>query len=502
MNELIVQLKQQFAVYGPNLLAGLAVLVVGWLVAVLASFIVRKVLGKVSIDNKIAQSIAGPEAKKRVPIEHWAGTAVFCLIMLFVVIGFLQTIKLTTVSGPLNSLLEPVMTYLPRALGGGLLLVAAWIVATIVRKVLLAVLSASKLDEKMGGQVHEGGKPIALSRTFAEIVYWLIFLLFLPAILQALAMQSLLEPVTGLFNKVFTFLPNLLSALAIALVGWLIARIVQRIVQGLLSCTGIDDLSEKWGLSGSLGKQKLSGVLGLIVYFLILVPVIISALSALKLDAITQPASDMLAKIMAALPNVFGAMIIVLLAVLIGKVASGIVTNVLAGLGFNNVLVKLGLSKQVSEGKQTPSAWVGLVVFAFIVLLACVTACDMLGFPSVGVLIKDFIALAGRIFMGAVIFALGLLLSQIVGKGIRSSDSPHAGRLALAARVVVLALAGAMALRQTGLADEIINLAFGLTLGAAAVAAALAFGLGGRGIAERMLQEWRDSGSRDSRKPH
>jgi hypothetical protein len=497
MSELWVQLKQQFAVYGPTLLAGLAVLVVGWLFAVLASFIVRKVLGKMSIDNKIAQWVAGPEAKRQVPIERWAGMVVFCLVLLFVVIGFLQTVKLTTVSGPLNAVLEPVMGYLPRAIGGGLLLLAAWIVATVVRKILVTVLSTFNLDEKLGGQVQEGGKPIALSSTFAEIVYWLIFLIFLPAILQALAMQSLLEPVTNLFNKVFTFLPNLLSASAIALVGWLIARIVQRITQGLLACTGIDGLSEKWGLAGSLGKQKLSGVLSLIVYFIILVPVIISALGALKLDAITRPASDMLAKIMAALPNIFGAMIVVLLAVLIGKVVSGIITNVLAGLGFNNVLVKMGLANKVPEGKQSPSAWVGLVVFAFIVLLASVTACDMLGFPSVGVLITDFIALAGHILMGVAIFALGLLLAQIVAKGISSSDLAHAGRLALVVRVVIMALASAMALRQTGLADEIVNLAFGLTLGAAAVAAAIAFGLGGRGIAERMLNEWRASENKD-----
>jgi len=502
MNELWEQLRQQFAVYGPTLLAGLAVLILGWLVAIFGAFIVRKILHKVSIDNKIAQWVAGPDTKKEIPIERWAGTAVFFLILLFVVIGFLQTVKLTTVSGPLNSLLEPVMAYLPRAIAGFLLLVVAWIVATVVRKVLRAVFSASKLDEKVGEQVREGGKSIALSTMFAEIVYWIIFLLFLPAILQTLAMQSLLEPVTNLLNKIFTFLPNLLSALAIALVGWLIARIVQRIVQGLLACTGMDNLSEKWGLAGSLGKQKLSGVIGLVVYFVILVPVIISALGALKLESITQPASDMLAKIMAALPNIFGAVLVVLLAVLIGKVASGILTNILAGVGFNKILVTLGLSNKAIQGKQSPSAWVGMVVFAFIVLMACVTACDMLGFPSVGVLIKDFITLAGRIFMGVVIFALGLLLAQIVDKGIRSSDTPNAPRLAMLARIVILALAGAMALRQTGLADEIVNLAFGLILGAVAVAAALAFGLGGRDIAARMLEQWRSAAEKDSDKPN
>jgi uncharacterized membrane protein len=47
-----------------------------------------------------------------------------------------------------------------------------------------------------------------------------------------------------------------------------------------------------------------------------------------------------------------------------------------------------------------------------------------------------------------------------------------------------------MALQQMGLADEIISLAFGLLFGAIAVAAAIAFGLGGRDIAARQLDEW------------
>jgi hypothetical protein len=58
---------------------------------------------------------------------------------------------------------------------------------------------------------------------------------------------------------------------------------------------------------------------------------------------------------------------------------------------------------------------------------------------------------------------------------------------------LILVLPGAMALRRMGLANEIINLAFGLLLGAIAVAVALAFGLGGRELAGHQLEEWRQS---------
>jgi hypothetical protein len=459
----------------------------------------------VSLDNKVADWMAGPERKTSVPIELWAGRAVFYLIMLVVAIAFVQTVKLPSVSEPLNALLQPLFGYLPRLLGGCLLALVAWLLATVLRGVTAGLFKATKLDEKLGGALagngNGNGKPLGLGNTFAEVAYWLVFLLFLPAILQALQLDGLLNPVTTLFNKVFAFLPNLISAAAIAAVGWFVARIVQRILQSLLASIGVDRLSEKWGFSSSLGKQSLSRVLALVVYFIILVPVLISALDALKIEAFTRPATEMLGKIMSALPNIFGALVVVLLGVVIGKVVAGIVTNVLGSLGFNNVVVKLGLAKHVRQGNQTPSSWIGTIVFVSIVLLAAVNASELLGFPALGALITQFITFAGHILAGMAIVGLGLLLAQIVATGINSSDSPNARRLALLARVVIVALATAMALRQTGLANEIVNLAFGLTLGAAAVAFALAFGLGGKDVAAHTLEEWRVSVGKGSTPP-
>jgi hypothetical protein len=73
----------------------------------------------------------------------------------------------------------------------------------------------------------------------------------------------------------------------------------------------------------------------------------------------------------------------------------------------------------------------------------------------------------------------------------QESDRANAGLLATVTRVVILVLAGAMALRQMDIANEIVNLAFGLLVGAVAVAVALAFGLGGRDSAMRLIEEWR-----------
>ncbi len=89
-------------------------------------------------------------------------------------------------------------------------------------------------------------------------------------------------------------------------------------------------------------------------------------------------------------------------------------------------------------------------------------------------------------------------LPQMLGaRAIRSGGSALANSLAVVARVAILMLAGAIGLRAMGLANEIINLAFGLVLGALAVAAAIAFGIGGRQVAARKLEQWTDTKQKD-----
>jgi hypothetical protein len=113
-----------------------------------------------------------------------------------------------------------------------------------------------------------------------------------------------------------------------------------------------------------------------------------------------------------------------------------------------------------------------------------------LALRHLGDLIAQFLVFAGHIFLGLIIFAIGLYLANLASKTVLASGAAQAGLLAMAARLSIIVLAGAMALRQMGLANEIINLTFGLLLGAIAVAVAIAFGLGGRDIAARELAGW------------
>jgi len=484
------QIAQLLGGYVPNLIGALAILLFGWLVALLVSRGVRAAFRRTKLDDRAARWLAREEGK---PVEagQWIAKGVFYFLMLFVLIAFFQVLGLTIITEPLNMLLIQVFQYAPQVLGAGALLVVAWIVASVLRFLITRALKALKVDKRLGDQAGlEEGNGIPLSQTLGNAVYWLVFLLFLPAILSALALEGLLGPVQGMLDKALSFLPNIFAAGLILAVGWFVARIVRRIVSNVMIAVGADQLSERVGLTKILGSQQLSGLLGLVVYVLILIPILVAALNALALDAITRPAANMLDDILTAFPAIFAAVLLLAIAYVVGRVVSGLVANLLASAGFDVILVKLGLGKEADEGEQKPSQIVGYLVLVAIMLFASIESLHLLGFALVAELVTSFTSFAGQVILGLIIFAIGLYIANLAAKTVKASGAAQAGVLALASRVSILALAGAMALRQMGLANEIINLAFGLLLGALAVAAALAFGLGGREIAAQELKDW------------
>jgi hypothetical protein len=474
-----------------QLLQAVLILVVGWIIALAVAALVRGALRRTEVDNRLAKWIMGGEGEEKIEVERWFGRGAFWLVMLFVLVAFFETLGLTAITEPLNRFLVRVFEYAPRLIAPAILALVAWALATGLRFVVRRVLETVNLDARLGDQAGlEEEERVPLARTVSEAVYWLIFLLFLPAILSALHLEGLLQPVQGMLDKVLAFLPNLFAAGLILGFGWLLARIIQRLVTNLLAAIGVDRFGEQHGIDKALGQQKLSGVIGLLVYILVLIPVLIASLNSLRLDAITAPASDMLNAILISLPLLFGAALVLVIAYFVGRVVSGLATNLLSGIGFNNILVKLGLGKEPAEGQRTPSEVVGYLVLVSIMLFATIEAVRLLGFEVLGTLVADFLVFASHIALGLVIFGIGLFLANLAARTIEASTTAQARLLALAARVSIMVLAGAMALRQMGLANEIITIAFGLMLGAIAVATALAFGLGCRGLAEDAMKDW------------
>jgi hypothetical protein len=361
-------------------------------------------------------------------------------------------------------------------------LLVAWVIATVLRTIVKNALSATSLDDRLSGEA--GMSPV--SDSLGNVLYWLVILLFLPAVLGAFGMAGLLEPVEGMVEGFLAMLPNVLAAAAIGLVGWFVARILRDLVTNLLSAAGADRLGERAGLRGT---TTLSGLLGLIVYIFVFVPALVAALNALKVEAISAPATEMLGTFMGALPNLFGAALILAVAWFVSSFIANLVSNLLGGMGFDQLPEKLGLG-QAFRAQTTPSQLIGKLVVFFVMLFAVVEAANRLGFGQVSDLVGTMIAFGGQVLLGIAIIAVGVWISNVAHSAMTRVSGESGAPAAGLARFAILGIVIAMGLRAMGLADDIVNLAFGLTLGAVAVAVALSFGLGGREAAGRQMEHW------------
>src|SRR5690606_5768760 len=133
------------------------------------------------------------------------------------------------------------------------------------------------------------------------------------------------------------FLPNLIAAGIILLIGWVVASVLRRVVENVASGFGVDRVGERAGLTADTQAPRLSSVIGLAVFALVLIPTITAALNALEMPTVAGPTSAMLDDILSMLPNIFAAAILLVIAYIVARVLAPIVATLLAGVGFDTL---------------------------------------------------------------------------------------------------------------------------------------------------------------------
>lgn len=481
----ISQLTNTLAQFLVRAAAAGVVLLIGWIIAKVVQWLIAKLLSWLRLDDRIGKAAGDQKIPK---VQDVVAKLAYYLVLLIAVVGALQVLGLTAITDPLNVMVTAVLAYLPSLVAGVIVIVIAWLVATILRAIVRRLLETFNADKKVNEAADLKQRPI--SRAVSEAVFWLIWLLFLPVILETFGLSNLVTPVTTLLNQILAWIPNLIVAAIIVLVGGFVARIVQVIVANFFEAIGTDRLSERVGLTKYLGKQTLSKLIGLVAFIILLIPIITAALQALSLTALTAPLTAMLTGILLAIPTIIVAAIVILVAYFVGRVVGDLVAQLLEGLGFDNVLVRLGLARVGPASDRSPSRVVGFIVMVAIVLAAALGALTILRLDALANLLSDFLVFAGRVLVGLLIFGVGLWIATWVSNFVLGSSWPRKNLLALAGRVTVIVLSLAIALTHMGLADSIIALAFGVPLVGVALAIGLAFGLGGREAASTQINAW------------
>lgn len=457
--------------------AAILVFILGWIIALAIGAGTKKLLNMMGTNRHLSNATG----KASPDYERLISKFVFWFVFIMAVVGALNVLNINSVSGPFSAMVAQVLVFIPNLIAATVVGFVGWIIARLVRTGLTRGLAKTQLDEKLSADV--GVQPI--SENIAEISYWLILLLFLPIVLSILGLTGLLVPVQNMVNEAVSYLPNIFIAGVIVFVGYILAKIVRGIIEGLVNSVGLQAQAERIGINTSVGR-----VLGSFVFALVIITSLIVAFEALGIETISQPATSMLNEIMSAIPNIIAAGLILVLAYVVSRFVAGLVRDVLAGTGVDSVPTRLGIQRFL--GTTTVSGTVATLIVFFTMLFATSEAANRLGFDQVSHLIATFIEFGANILLGAAILVVGFWLANVVANIVQRGEAQNTRWLGNLVRVLIMGLVLAMGLRAMGIADSIVNLAFGLTLGAVAVAFALAFGLGGRQPAERLLTKLLD----------
>ena len=272
----------------PRILGALLILIIGWTLAVVVRGGVRRLLAAARVNRRIAET-----TEQKVDLESGLSATAFWLIILITLIGVFNTLNLILASGPFEVLVKQVAVYLPRVVAGALLILVAWLAAVAVRAVVNRVLDTSGLDEKLSA--NAGMEP--MSKTVGQRA----FLAGDPAVRAERSsarfdLRGLLDPVQGDDGASSSTWCRTSSARAvIGFVGWLRGKGAARARdQFLASGRGRrrDGARQIWA---SIRRCQASRSLaGTIVFILVFVPTLIAALDALRIEAISRPATEML----------------------------------------------------------------------------------------------------------------------------------------------------------------------------------------------------------------
>jgi hypothetical protein len=197
-----------------------------------------------------------------------------------------------------------------------------------------------------------------------------------------------------------------------------------------------------------------------------------------------------------AIPKILGFIVIVIAGWFIASLVDKGVAALLRAIRFNELATRAGLTDFVEKmGMNTdPAGLIGLVIKWFVRLIALVVGFDALGLPAVSDVLQQFLLWLPNVLVALVVLVIGGLAARALSNLVRGAAAEggitNADFLAKLSSVLVWAFAIVVAVNQIGIATTLVNTLFMAFVGAIALGAGLAFGLGGRDTAGQMVHNW------------
>jgi hypothetical protein len=516
---------------GWKILLALGMFLLGWILAKLLSFVVFRLLTRTNLDNQLAEKLglealmkerSGKQPRDPNALERGISSVVFWLLMLLVVVAVLEFAGLSQAAAPIQRLVDTVVQAIPLLVKASLLLLVAWIAGLVLRGAVVKALELTRIDARLaelapppevaetagkdgkdGAAGDEAASPTkpgpdeapSFAQTVGQVVFWLCLVVGLAGAFDALQITPLADPMRNAIDTAVSALPEIGVAAVIVFAGWILGRILRAVVTNLTKAAGLDGLADRLGIAALFGEAGASGVLGILAMLFVMVQAVVAALDRIGMQTLSRPLTDVVAKFWALLPALAVAIVLVAAGVVVARLARRFVAEALRRAGFDTFMARLGLGTLAEREDKLgePAELVGFIVQAGIVLVAVAQALAHLELHTWAGYVDAFLTfLVQRAAVALLVVAVGFAVGNWVRDAVRArrgtaADAPE--WVAELARWTVLVFAFTMAVAQLGVAEDFVLLAFGLTFGALCLAVALAFGLGSREVAAKIVEQ-------------
>ena len=391
------------------------------------------------------------------------------------------------------SLWEQFNNTVPSVLIAVLILLLAFLCAWIVKKLVEKFMALIKVDILFKKAGIDDERRDKTKDFISKLAYLVTFVLFLPGIFQKLGLSDVASPIVAMMNKLMVYLPNIVAAVVLLIVGLFLAKTVKELLIPVFRKLKMDEWLKKIGFESKSGTS-IAEFAANVVYVLIVIPIVIAALYALNIQAISDPAVNMLNQILVFIPRIAVAVVILFVGRFIADLVFQVLEKLLISIGtdkFADSVVEA--TAEVKEGEEKKENEFSLAkLIAYIVKYVIITIFLV---EAIKVLMLDVLTNIGNAVIAYIPYALSaiiiigicILLGSYVKKVILKKFPDNKG-VALLCKSLIIIVGAFITLYQLGIAKEMINSAFVIILGAIAIAFAISFGVGGREFAANMLK--------------
>ena len=376
----------------------------------------------------------------------------------------------------------------PSVIAAIIILLLAFISANIITSLVAKLMETVRIDKLFEKAKIENERKEKTKDFIKKLVYFIVFILWMPGFFEKLGMNGVASPIINMMNVVLAYIPNIVGAVLLLIVGFFIAKTVKELLVPVFNKLKIDQYLSKIGVD-SKDSVSVAEVLGTTVYVVILIPIIIGALTILKIEAISIPAIEMLNTMLGYIPKVALALVVFFVGKFIAKLVFVLLYKLFESIGLDKISEKVfnstgtTVSKNFSLSKAVAYIVQYVILIFFMVEALNVVQLDIL--TNIGSVVIAYLPYA---VSGVLMLGISILLANYVQK-IILKNFPDSKGTALLLKTIITILGIFITLYQLGVATNLVNAAFIIILGSVAIAFAISFGIGGRDFAYHMLNK-------------